>query len=345
MPTVLPGIVSVTVTSNAHYQADKWSAVVAVNALGGHPAEWWAADERVGELFDVRIILDGQEKSLIIGEADSVSLHPETGKVTLEGRDLTARFIEHRIQEAFQNKTASEIIETLAKRRGMKAVVTATTTPVARYYAADHDRVQHSQFSRVSTEWDLMKQLAQFEGFDLYVTGKELHFAKAVDPAKAEPFVIHWNQDTRTGDVRDMHLDRSLTLAKDVVVVVRSWNSAQGRAFTRSSPAGSGKSKVQAGKAQRYEFTRPNLTEDQAQKLADSMRADITKHEKKLSFSCPGELDLTPRDVLLIRGFGGKWDQRYFVDTITRRVSFEGGFMQDVTAKNHSVESDAAGIG
>lgn len=345
MTTPLPGVVSIDVTQNAHYQADKWSAKVAVNAMGGHDAAWWGAEERVGELFDLKVVVDGEETHLILGEADTVSLNPQTGLIELEGRDLTARFIENRIQEAFQNKTASEIVSILAQRRGLRPKVTATTTPVSRYYSADHDRVQHSQFSRVSTEWDLMKSLAQYEGFDLYVQGRELWFAPAIDPSKAEPFVVRWNQESRISDVTNLQLRRSLTLAKDVVVLVRSWNSGQGRAFTRTSPRGGNSAKVQVGKAQRYSFTRPNLTEDQAQKLADSLRADITKHEKTIQFECPGEMQLTARDVLSIRGVGGTWDQKYFVDTITRRVSFDGGFMQTVTAKNHSVESDATGVG
>ena len=342
--TLLLGVIGLEVTSNAHYQADKWRASVAVNAGGGHDAAWWGDDARIGELFDLRVAMDGKEAQLILGEADSISLHPETGLVELEGRDLTGRFIDNRIQEAFQNKTASEIVTTLAQRRGLTPKVTATTTPVSRYYGDDHDRVQHNQFSHVSTEWDLMANLARFENFDLYVKGRELWFVPAVDASRAEPFGVFWDNETRRGDVSNLHNNRSLTLAKDVIVAVTSWRSANGKSFTRTSPAGSGLGKVQAGKAQRYPITRPNLTEDDAQKLADSTRAVITRNEKLLSFDCPGELYLTARDVIAHHGVGGSWDQRYYVDTVTRRVSYDGGFMQNVTAKNHNVESGAAGI-
>ena len=152
---------------------------------------------------------------------------------------------------------------------------------------------------------------------------------------------MQWDQISRQAKQNDLDLERSLTLAKDVVVIVRSWRSSEGKGFSRSSPAGASTAKVQNGKAQRYVVTRPNLTEDQAQKLADSMRDDITKHERNISFNCPGELDLSPRDVLRVSGVGG-WDQVYFVNTITRRLSFEGGFMQSVTAKNKNVESQGS---
>ena len=336
----LPGAAQVEVTSNAHYQADKHRITLALNAPNGQDLDWWGADERKGALFDVRITLDGDEQSFIIGEADQISIHPAKGLVEIEGRDLTARLIDNKVQQAFQNQTASEIVTTLAQRRGLTPVVTSTTTPVSRYYKQDHDRVSHDQFSHSSTEWDLITYLAQNEGFDAYVTGKELHFEKAVDPNNTDPYVVKWNQDKRISDAENLRLERSLTLAKDVVVVVRSWHSAKGHGFSKASPQGSSTAAVYAGKAQRYVYVRPNLTEDQAQQLANSLRDDITKHERKISFDCPGEMKLTPRDIILLSGAGG-WNQKYFVNTVTRRVSSEGGFMQAVTAKNKNVESQS----
>lgn len=339
----LAGVVSVEVQSNSHYQADTWRAEVALNAPGGRDLAWWGADDRAGELFTVRMGLDGDVRTMIVGEADEIEVLPTEGKIAVSGRDLTGRLIDNRIQEAFQNKTASEVATILAQRRGLKPVVTATTTPVSRFYSIDHDQVSHDQFSRAGTEWDLLTKLAQFERFDVYVSGTELHFEPAVDPAKAEPYGIRWDQATRTGDVRSLRLTRSLTLAKDVKVEVRSWNSAQGRGFTKRSPKGGsgspGKGKG-GGPAQTFTFRYPNLTEDQAQKKADQLRADISKHERNLSFECPGELNLTARDVLAVSGVGG-WDQRYFISTVTRRISMEGGFGMSVSAKNHSPESQA----
>ena len=338
----LAGVVSVEVQSNSHYQADTWRAEVALNAPGGRGLAWWGADERVGELFTIRMGLDGDVRTMIVGEADEIEVLPAEGKIAASGRDLTGRLIDNRIQEAFQNKTASEVATILAQRRGLKPVVTATTAPVSRFYSIDHDQVSHDQSSRAGTEWDLLTKLAQFEQFDVYVSGTELHFEPAVDPAKAEPYGIRWDQAMRTGDVMNLRLTRSLTLAKDVKVEVRSWNSAQGRGFTKRSPkggGGGGKGKG-GGPAQTFTFRYPNLTEDQAQKKADQLRADISKHERNLSFECPGELNLTARDVLAVSGVGG-WDQRYFVSTVTRRISMEGGFHMSVSAKNHSPESQA----
>ena len=343
----LPGVVGAEVVSNNHYQADTWRAEVALNAPGGHDLDWWGDDARVGELYAVRMGLDGDRRTMIVGEADKLDVDVAAGTVALTGRDLTSRFIDHKMQEAFQNKTASEVATILAQRRGLTPKVTATTTPVSRYYAADHDAVAHDQFSHSGTEWDFLTRLAGFEGFDVWVQGTELHFEKAVDAATvADPFGVHWDGATRRGGITRLKLDRSLTLAKGVQVEVRSWNSAKGRSFVKRSGGGGGGGggRGREGKAQVYKVTRPNLTEDQAQKLADSLRADISKHERTVNFDVPGELDLTARSVLALSGCGG-WNQRYYVNTVTRRVSFTEGFKMTVTAKNHSPESAGGNAG
>ncbi len=99
--------------------------------------------------------------------------------VEIDGRDLTARLLDARTQETFSNQTASEIAETLAARHGLTADVTATTTLAGRYYATEHDRITLGQFSRATTEWDLLTFLAAREGFEAYVAGQTLTFAPA----------------------------------------------------------------------------------------------------------------------------------------------------------------------
>jgi len=48
----------------------------------------------------------------------------------------------------------------------------------------------------------------------------------------------------------------------------------------------------------------------------------------------PGELSLNARSTVLLAGTGTQFDQLYFVDTIDRMISYDGGFTQHVRAKN-----------
>ena len=338
----LPGVVEASIESNSHYQADRWSASFALNAPGAQDETWWGADERVGQVFDVQFSLDGGASftSFIQGEADRIRLDDFQATVHCEGRDLTRRFVDARTQESFQNQTLNEIAATLAARHGMTANAAADSTLVDRFYKDDHDKITHGQFSSVRTEWDLLTALAGHEGLDVYVTGTVLNIQPSTDPAKATPYTIYWDPVARKGDVTALTRERSLTLAKDITVIVRSWHSGKGKSFTRTSPQ-NGMGAVRTGKAQPVVIERPNLTEDQAQKLADSTREQITRHERLISFSCPLEMNLTARSMITLTGgcSSGWTAQNYYINTITRRMG-PSDATQEVSCKNRSTDAE-----
>lgn len=338
----MPGLISAEVSSNSHFQADTWSCKVAMDAPGGKDSDWWGEDARKDEAWDIRFALDtGGERSLIVGQADELTWDVAAGLISSSGRDLSARLIEASTQEAFQNQTASEIAKTLAARHGLTAVVDPTTELVSRYYGDDHDRVTQGQFSHTTREWDLLKHLAEFEGYNLFVTGTELHFQKQPDPAKLETYGITWDRDQRRSQVVRLQMRRSLTLAKGVVVKVVVHNSAQGRGFTKYSPV-NGKALEKKGGVTITVLNRPNLTEQQAQQLADKTRDQITRHQRTTSFDCPGEISLTPRDMVRIEGLGDGWGgQPFYVSTIRREIDMQRGFAMSVEGKNSDPNLEA----
>jgi phage protein D len=339
---LLPGAVSADVTQNSHYQPDTWRAEFALYAPGAPSLEWWGGDALKGALFDVQASIDGGQgwTSLIIGEADEIEIDPVWGSVRAKGKDLTQRLVAAKTQEAFANQTASEIATTLAGRHGLTAQVTATTTLVKRFYAVDHDQITHDQFSRVRTEWDLLTELARDEGFDVFVSGTKLYFQPGVT-LPGSPYTVRFDPASRALGATRLVLRRSLTLAKDVQVVVRSWRSREGRSFQRGSPSGSTTGQPKDG-VTRYVYTRPNLTEDQAQKLADQYREQITRHERTGTIECPVELAVSPRDVIQLEGVGTGWEaQPYYVGEVTRHIG-QDGTEQTIAIKNHGPQTDEA---
>jgi len=333
--TVLPGVISAEVFANNHYAADRFSAAISLGASPWTGAASWAAEPDI--LLDIQFSLDAGAtfKSLIIGTVDTVALDPVIGEVRVDGRDLTGSLIETRTQETFTNRTASEVATILAIRHNLAPVVTSTTSPVGRYYQNQHDRITLGQFSRATTEWDLLVFLAQQEGFDVFVSGTDLHF----QPASSAPDLI---QPIRASDLINLRLERSLTLARDLEIVVKSWNSRNQSAFTQTARAArhvgsSGQhGQSRSGPPQRYVFVRPNLTQDAALKLAQQKLAELTRHERVLQATMPGELWLSPWSQLTLTGTGTEFDQAYFIDTIDRVLDFETGFSQHIRAKNSS---------
>lgn len=340
----LKGAMSCHISSNNYYHCDTFQLEFAASA---GKAGWWDVDPPL--VVDVQIAQENDEYiSLIIGEVDSVTFHIDTGIVIMEGRDLSARLIETKTQEAFVNQTSSEVASTLAARHGLKANVTKTDTLVGRYYQQDHSRVTLDQFSKTTTEWDLLTYLAQREGFDVYMTGETLNFTKRVDE-NSEPFTITWEPPSPvpTLNAVGMQFQRSLTLAKDVQVEVKSWNSRHERAFTRMAKASGTRAANASGRTsegnktqtQKYVYVRANLTEEEAQKLANQLAKDITLHERVVMVEMPGEIDLTPRKMIKITGTSTSFDQTYYIDTIDRALSFDEGFRQTLRLKNSSPRS------
>ncbi|MGC1411088.1 MAG: hypothetical protein WA864_19365 [Acetobacteraceae bacterium] len=331
---IICGAMEAEVVSNNYYAADRFRASVALGIDPWAGASFWASEPDI--LLDVQFSLDGGASfvSLVQGVVDSVSIDPTLGLVRLDGRDLTSALIEARTQETFANRTSSEIASLLAQRHNLTPHVTSTTTPVGRYYQSEHDRITLNQFSCTTTEWDLLVFLARQEGFDVFVQGQTLYFqpvAQGTDIAVS----------LRPGDVIDLKLERSLTLAHDIEVVIKSWNSRQNSGFAQQARAsGRGVAQQSGASPQRYVFVQPNLTPDEALKFAQQRLGELTRHERTIRITMPGELLLSPRSMIALEGTGTEFDQSYYVDVIERRLRQNGGLTQFVIAKNSSPRTE-----
>lgn len=327
----LNGAVEAEVISNNYFAADRFSASVALGVDPWAGLSFWASETDI--LLEVQFSVDGGASftSLVQGAVDAVAIDPAVGLVHLEGRDLTTSLIETRTQETFANRTASEIASLLAGRHNLMAQVVSTTTPVGRYYQNEHDRITLDQFSHTTTEWDLLVFLARQENFDVFVQGQSLYFQPITQPTDIE-------MSLRPSDLIDLKLERSLILAQDIEVVVKSWNSRQNSVFTQQAIT-TGSNGSSTG-MQTYIFVRPNLTPDDALKFAQQKLLELTRHERTIEISMPGELTLTPRSIIMLDGTGSDFDQAYFVDVIERRLHQSGGLTQHIRAKNTSPRTD-----
>jgi len=340
------GVRDAEVSSNNHYAADRFTVSIALGADPVWTAAYWS--EQASVLLDVQMgfVPDGAPEgavtwvSLVQGAVDTIRIGAPEQLVHLQGRDLTAAFIEARTQETFANRTASEIATILAARHNLSAQVTPTTTLVGRHYELEHDRTTLDQFSRSTTEWDLLVSLAQNEGFDIFVQGTTLYFQQA----RTTPLVPNATlrpAATANGpaNVMELGMDWALTLAGDVEVTVKSWNSRQGNANAQTVSATGAPG---SGTPQSYVLVRPNLMPDEALNLAQKWLAALTQHERVINAVMPGDLILTARSIVAVEGTGTSFDQIYYVDTIERHLSFQGGFVQHLRAKNSSAARQAS---
>ena len=351
--TVMPGWLEFEIDNNAFFHADTFRCRFAASAL---PAEygpaWWASQSAIFlELFigfpdDVEAYSAADLDSFIYGQVDEVTYDPVGTFIEVSGRDKTADFIDAKTYEQFVNHTSSMIATELAARHGLTPVVTATSTKAGTYYAQENRRIPLDR-----SEWDLLTWLAQEEGFSVYVKGRDLHFEPQVQP-DADQYALKWVDPAPDSDQgapifngTGIVCSRNLTLARDIVVYVRSWNTKQKKGFTVKAQASHtkkaiGKGAAQAaGAAQTYSFVKPGLTREQAQAMANARLKELSAHEMKISASLPGDNLLALTTLVSLSGTGTAFDQTYYPDSITRRISFAGGYKMHLSAKNHSPES------
>jgi phage protein D len=350
--TPLLGCVDWQFDNNSNYQADTFKVVYAAGALpAAQNAAWLTAQ------VDLSVeILAGfpanpnaptaeEMKSWIIGRVDDVLFDPLQNVITLSGRDYTSQLIDTKTTEAFTNKRVFEVIQILAARHGMTAnVATSANEQVGSYYEVDHARLTDEH-----TEWDLLTWLAHQAQCSVWVSGTTLNFQPVPDPS-GETYVIQWTPPSSTNaspqaNLIDLKFARNLTLAKDVIVIVRSWNSKQKKAFSVTAKAKHTKNKVLRnnsiayGEPQTYAYTIPGLTVEQAQIRANSLLQGISAHEVRMDASLPGDNILTAQTLVSVQGTGTAFDQVYYPDSVIRSMSIRDGYRMQLSAKNHSPES------
>ena len=350
--TMATGWVSWEVDSNTFYQADTFRVDFAISALpADRDAAWFAAQRVVMVEILAGFPADPERygiadlDSLIYGRVDDVTFDPVARTITLSGRDLTSQLIDARTIEKHRNLTASQIAEKVAAAHGLTPKVAATKTKAGTLYEIDHVRVQTGERS----EWDLLTWLAHEENMQVYVQGKTLHFEPFAKPSD-NPYLLKWQPPTDEQGFpvfngTSLIFARNLTLAKDVIVEVRSWNAKNKKGFTKRAQATHNKNTVLSGAAQPYgdaqvySYTFPGLTPDAALKKAQSLLTEITAHEMVLDATLPADNLLTGRNVIQVVGTGTAFDQIYYPDSIRREMSIDGGYTMTVHAKNHNPET------
>lgn len=350
---VLDGWLEAETDTNTFYEADTFrvtfparvlgtlealiaSSTVKVEVLAGFPAD--------PSRFDA-----SELQQIILGAVDDLGFDPVYNTVTLSGRDYTAKLIDAKTTEKFANQTASEIATLLAGRHGLTPVVTKTTTKVGKYYEIDEVRLTDAR-----SEWDLLTWLANEtltddgRKFVVYVSGEELHFEPQASPDD-DPYILRWQPPATDrafaqAPVVSMNFSRNLSVLRDVVVTVKSWSQKQKKAIEAHYPKKP--ATVQPGEAQvkrqLNEYRFPNLTQEQALAKAQSIHRDLTLQEVRMQATLPADNVLTPRRLIQVVGTGTIFDQTYYPDSVRRRISNDGGYTMDVSAKNRSPESEVS---
>lgn len=284
----------------------------------------------------------------LVGDIDLMEVDPLNAKVNISGRDLTSRFLDVKTTQTFPNETASNIAIKLANKHGLTPVVTTTTGSVGRYFT-NFATNSTNLMSKQITEWDLLTFIAQQSGFVTFVQDTRLFFAPFPSDAKGS-YTLNFTPPQGKGlspvyDGMDLKFRRSLTLARDVIVkVIVPTNPQTGKSFIAKAKYARRTRNLsgvpqQAGEPQTYSFIRAGLTPQQAQEQANSLAKNITIQEIVLTTTRPGDNMLRKDGLIKVVGTGTAYDQIYFSESVVRQINIDTGYQMQVTAKNHSVDS------
>lgn len=281
---------------------------------------------------------------LIVGDVDLMEIDPLQATVTISGRDLTSRLIDTKSSKKYANYSASQIATILAQKHGLTPVVTPTAGNVGTIY----NNLQVIMTKEI-TEWDLITFLAGQYGYVVFVNGESLYFQPYPIPDPKTAFVLQYQPPQTFGSSPTFNgmtlmFKRSLTLARDVKVLVKVPHSPTGNAFTVSAAASrrqrpylkSVKSFV--GPSQTYSIVRAGLTREQAQQVANQLLSNITLHEVVMDASVPGNNLLRKDSIIQVKGTNSAFDQFYYSDVVYRSISVDGYLMR-VNAKNHAPDN------
>jgi phage protein D len=341
--TMLPGWIEWEVNNNTHRQADTFRVMYACGQLPtANNAAWLTAQTKISVQIYAGFPKNPAQFGIseltlwMQGNCDGQSYDPAQNTIELNGRDLTSELIDTKTSEQFLNQQASQIAATIAARHGFAADVDATGTQDGTFYEIDHARLNDA-----SSEWDLLTELADNEGYNVWMTGSTLHF-KVQDAASSGTYGIVWTPRPKGGGVPQANLTtlkfnrNNMISQKNTQVTVRSWNAKQKVKFTGTATA----NRPNSVGTLAYIYNEPGLNQDQANTRAKEKLKGIVRNEMCLSGELPGDNILTVRNLVNVSGTGTAYDQTYWPVSVSRRMDMGGGYKMSLEAKNHSPETE-----
>jgi hypothetical protein len=298
-------------------------------------ASWWGSTSTKSILVEIRLASDGVNyQSVITGYVDSYQYDPIGNVIHAVGRDLSALMLDKRLVTTYRNQSAADIARNFATEHNLSIISTPRPDLVGRFYDVDYDETYAGSFDLATNQWDLLCRLGSIAGVVPYVWGNTLYFNR---PAQAPPvFNITFAQNAfgnLATNVGSIFFERQLSVARDVIVSVRSWHSKSKKTSSATIRTSSKIPESVPSTPTNYLALSPNLTQAQCLAKAAQLALDYSQHERVLTATIPSLALMTPQTVIEVSGTGTDFDMTYLQQGITYTIDFERGAMTYIRAK------------
>ena len=317
------------VTRNSERTSDTFSARLSVtqSAQYGMDLAAWADFQPDG---DASIVFStapggGDAVTMITGAIDIPVINWQSMTVGVQGRDKGSSLTEKRRSQKFQNQQSSDIVSSIAQDHGLDVAAIPGSGFAGKIW--DQDTV-HMVINR--SDFEVLNDLAEREGFRWYVDGTTLYFEPTEQDNGA--YQVFWQPPTpdsyASANAMDLRTFRNMTAAKSHEVNVSAWHHKDKKQYNaKATSPGVGSDSVI------FEHHHNGRNQDQVETLANSRLKNAIRHDCNVAVKLPGDLGIDVRQKLQLSGTGTVYDQSYDIDSIVFAMSWESGFTMDITAR------------
>ena len=311
--------------------SDTFNATLPMSALAraGLSVGYFVDTAPIEATLDMGLTADGSDRKTIVdGKLTSIEFDWAGGTLQISGRDNGAEALEKKSNEKFLNQKAEDIVRTIAGRHGLTVVTSgsSSTGKAGKLYGSDFAKLTDQM-----SETTLLQHLADREGKSWYVKAKKLYWIDGEDKSEGTLRVTYRPPsatDYASGNFLRLRHVRNVKLSGKATANVRSWNHKTKQAIT------SKKELEGKGEGVTYEYRLPNLTQDQADKIAEKRLSENTRHEISIEVEMPGDPTVDARMSLELNGTGTALDQTYAIDSIDHEMSADGGYRMSIRGKS-----------
>ncbi len=269
----------------------------------------------IGAELDLSLSREGEPQSVFSGEIIAVELEAannQTPRVLIRAYDRSHRLHRGAHNRSYLNMADSDIASKIAQEAGLTAS-TDSTTPA-------HDYV----FQYNQTNWEFLRQRAARNGFECYVEGRTLYFAKPRNGQEVGPEQRLWD------NLLDVRVKMTSSFQASSVVV-RAWDVKTKEAIVGTASSGSTAPKIgesrsgQAmatdfGDATVYAVNRPLDDQSEADTLAEALYNDLDGTFVEAEGTCLGDPSLKAGMTVKLPTLGERLSGDYYLTSVVHTI-------------------------
>lgn len=323
------------IRENTHHQADTFGATMTLDGTDADERFWLDLNSITCTVRATNDYAAGGWVTKFDGKIDDVDVDLFHRVVRVTGRDRVSDLLDTKTNENWLNRTTVDIVTDIAGRVGLKANVVLTSADEMFGFGKSgltyKDDYNHESDNDVL--WNVLVRMAQREGCAVFIKpGSGVLSFLPVDQLGGSTFVVNYVAPTpfsiASGNFTALSLRRGFAVSKNVKVRVKSYQ-LKGKKSISSEMVSTGKVPGESA----YDYRIPNLTKDQADKVAKNRLDEILRQEKGVQVDMPGDVTLDPSYMLQLAGTGTSFDQSYIISSVVHRFG-EAGYRMVVDVRN-----------